>query len=66
MYSYTLSLTLTVSRVGGQRHASTTLASGSILRKAGWSPGPVWTGAENVAFSGIRFPGRTARSESPY
>ena len=26
----------------------------SIVQEAGWAPGPVWTGAENLAFTGIR------------
>jgi len=29
-------------------------------------PGPVWTGAENLASTGILFPDRPARSESLY
>ena len=29
-------------------------------------PGPVWTGAENVAPTGIRFPDRPARGDSLY
>ena len=29
-------------------------------------PGPVWTGAENLATDGIRSPNRPARSQSPY
>ena len=33
---------------------------------AGWGPGPVWTGAENLAPTGIRSPYRPARSESLY
>jgi len=33
---------------------------------AGWAPGPVWTGAENLAPSGIRSPDRPARSKSLY
>jgi len=33
----------------------------------GWAgPGPVWTGAENLASTGIRSPDRPARSESLY
>ena len=33
----------------------------------GWvGPGPVWTGAENLAQTGIRSPDRPARSESLY
>jgi hypothetical protein len=35
-----------------------------ILQKAGWAPGPVWTGAENLAPTGIRSPVRPARSQS--
>ena len=37
-----------------------------IVQKAGWAPGPVWTGAENLAPTGIRSPGRPVRSESLY
>jgi hypothetical protein len=33
-----------------------------IVQEAGWSPGPVWTGAENIATTGIRSPDRPARS----
>jgi len=32
-----------------------------IVWEAGWAPGPVWTGAENLARTGIRFPDRPAR-----
>jgi hypothetical protein len=32
----------------------------------GWAPGPVWTGAENFAPTGIRFPDRPAFRESLY
>jgi len=33
----------------------------------GWvDPGPVWTGAENIANTGIRSPDRPARSKSLY
>ena len=39
--------------VGGQRHASAALPTGKdavpIVQEAGWAPGPVWTGAENLA-----------------
>ena len=31
-----------------------------------WASGPVWTGAENLAPTGIRSPDRAARSESLY
>ena len=37
-----------------------------ILQEAGWVPGPVWRGAENLAFSGIRSPGRPVHSPSLY
>jgi hypothetical protein len=37
-----------------------------IVQEAGWAPGPVWTGAENLAPTGIRSPHRTARSQSLY
>jgi len=35
-----------------------------IVQEAGWAPGPVWTGAENLAPTGIRSPARPARSQS--
>jgi hypothetical protein len=35
-----------------------------IVQEAGWAPGPVWTGAENLASIGIRSPDRPARSQS--
>ena len=54
--------------VGGQRHAQAALPP---VKKAGthstgyWlDPGPVWTGAENLALTGIRSPVRPARSHS--
>ena len=37
-----------------------------IVQEAGWTPGPVWTGAENLAPTGIRSPDRPARSHSLY
>ena len=37
-----------------------------IVQKAGWVPGQVWTGAENLAPTGIRSPDRPARSKSLY
>ena len=36
----------------------------SIVQEAGWAPGPVWTGAENLASTGIRSPDRPASSQS--
>jgi hypothetical protein len=32
-----------------------------MLQEAGWAPGPVWTGEENLASNGIRSPDRPAR-----
>ena len=37
-----------------------------IVQEAGWAPGPVWTGAENLARTGIWSPDRPARSQSLY
>ena len=36
------------------------------VQEAGWAPAPVWTGAENLALTGIRSPDRPARSQSLY
>jgi hypothetical protein len=33
-----------------------------IIQGAGWASGPVWTGAENLAPTGIRSPDRPTRS----
>ena len=48
-------------RVGGQLHAPAALPPGKTRY-----PGPVWTGAENLAPTGIRSPDPPARSESLY
>jgi hypothetical protein len=37
-----------------------------IVQEAGWGPGTVWPGAENLAPTGVRTPNRPARSESQY
>jgi len=37
-----------------------------IVQEAGWAPGPVWIGAENLAPNGIRSPDLPTRSESLY
>ena len=37
-----------------------------IIQEAGWAPGPVWTGEENLAPTGIPSPDRPARSQSLY
>ena len=33
-----------------------------IVQEAGWAPGPVWTGGENLAPTGFRSPDRPSRS----
>jgi len=33
------------------------------VQEAGWAPGAVWTGAENLSPTGIRSPDRPARSQ---
>jgi hypothetical protein len=56
--------------VGGQRHAPAAFTPGKdplpIVQEAGWVPGPVWIGAENLAPTGIRSPDLLGRSESLY
>ena len=37
-----------------------------IVQEAGWAPGPVWTGAENLAPTSIWSPDRPAHSQSLY
>ena len=70
MYSSTLPSTSALGGVGGQCHAPAALPPGkdpvSTVQEAGWAPGPVWTGAENLFPTGIRLPDRPARSESLY
>ena len=43
--------------VGGQRHAPAAFTLGKdpvpIVQEAGWAPGPVWIGAENLAPPGL-------------
>ena len=36
----------------------------AIVQESGWAPGPVWTGKESLAPTGIRSPDRPARSEA--
>jgi hypothetical protein len=37
-----------------------------IVQEAGWAPGPVWTGADNLASTGIRSPDLPVLSQSLY
>ena len=54
--------------VSGQRHVPAALPEerdmAHIVQEAGWAPGPLWSGAENLAFTGIRSPKCSARSQS--
>jgi len=61
MYSSTVSLTSALYGVGSQRHAPAALPRErpGTYCTGGWvAPGPVWTGAENLAPTDIRFPDR--------
>jgi hypothetical protein len=59
-------MTTTLEGVRGQRHAPAALYPGKdpipTVQEAVRAPGPVWTGAENLAPTGIRSPNRPARS----
>ena len=54
--------------VRGQRHAPAAFYSwerlGTHCIGAGWAPGPVWTGVENLASTRIRTSDRPVRSQS--
>ena len=54
----------------GQCHAPAAPYPGKdpvpTVQEAGWAPGPVSTGAENLASTGIRSPDRPVRSQSLY
>ena len=55
---------------GVQHHAPAAFAPGKdavhIVYEAGWAPVRFWSGAENLAHTGIRYPVLAARSESLY
>jgi hypothetical protein len=60
---------MTAALEGGERSAALpgrTLPPGKepvpIAQEAGWAPGPVWAGAENLPLTGIRSPDRPARN----
>jgi hypothetical protein len=69
-YSSTLSLTSALDGGGWSTPRPGRFIPGNdlvpIVQEAGWAPGQVWTGAENLASAGIRSPDRPARSESLY
>jgi len=56
--------------MGVQRHAPAALPPGKdtviTVWEAGWAPGTLCMGEENLAPTGIRSPGHPARSESLY
>jgi hypothetical protein len=72
MYSCTLYLTSVLDEGGWSTPRPCRLTPGKetwcllYRRPAGWAPGPVCTGAENLAPTGIRSLDRPARSESLY
>ena len=63
-------MTTVLEGVRGQRHAPAAFYPRGrpvpIVQEAGWAPGPIWAGAENLAPTGIRSPDRPARSQSLY
>jgi len=52
---------------GGQRHARPLDPREGepvpIVQEAGWTPGPVWLDAKNLAVTIVRFPDLPARNE---
>jgi hypothetical protein len=64
-------MTTALEGVSGQRHAPAALYPPGkdpvpIVQEVEWAPGPFWTGAENLAFAGIRSPDRRVLSGSLY
>jgi hypothetical protein len=63
-------MTSALDGVGDQIHAPAAFTPGKdpipTVQEAGWAPGPVWTGEEKLAPTGIRSLDRPARSESLY
>ena len=61
VYSCIVSLTSALNG-GGERHAPAALPKGKthvlIVQETGWAPGQVWTGAENLATTGVSSPAR--------
>ena len=56
--------------VGGQCYVAATFPWKNnlvpIVQEAGWAPGPVWMGEENLALTGVRSPDCPACSELLY
>jgi hypothetical protein len=69
-YISTLSLSLALEGVGwlAPRPSRITPRKDpvSLVREAGWAPGPVWTGAEDLVPTRIQFLDRSARWEQLY
>jgi hypothetical protein len=67
-YSYTLSLTSALGGGGWSTPRPGRFTPGKETRYplAGWAPGPVWMGTENLASNGIRSPDCPVCSESLY
>ena len=67
-YSYTLSITSALDGGGWSTPRPGRFSPGKdavpTVDEAGWTPGTVWTGEENITPTGIRSPDRPARSES--
>jgi hypothetical protein len=63
-------MTTALEGVRGQLHALAALYPRKepvpIVQEAGWALRQVWTGAENLAPTGIRSPDRRTRSQSLY
>jgi hypothetical protein len=63
-------MTSALDGVGGQHQSLAAFTPGKdpvpIVQEAGWNPGSVWIGAENLAPTGIRSRELRARSESLY
>ena len=67
-YSYTLSLTSPLNGGGWSASRSRRFTPGKdpvpIVQEAGWAPGQVWQGAENLVPTGIRSPDRQCSLEN--
>ena len=70
MYSCILSLTSALDIGGWSTPRPGRFTPGkdpvAIVYEVGWAPGPAWTGAENLAPTGIRSPDRPNRREWLY